>query len=123
MLGPDAGGRGAAAGLALATPGAAAVAPGVEYGAYLGGLRRRIQESLQYPLAARRRGLGGTVVLEILIGADGAIGAVSLVGSSSHRVLDEAALEAVRGVGPAPFPPDLAARPLRVRLPVVFELR
>ncbi|MBI1964556.1 MAG: energy transducer TonB [Candidatus Rokubacteria bacterium] len=50
-------------------------------------------------------------------------GAVSLVGSSSHRVLDEAALEAVRGVGPAPFPPDLAARPLRVRLPVVFELR
>ncbi|OGK93418.1 MAG: hypothetical protein A2W08_10875 [Candidatus Rokubacteria bacterium RBG_16_73_20] len=60
--------------------------------------------------------------LEILIRADGEIGGVALAGSSSHRLLDDAALEAVRGLGPVPFPAGVAPRPLRVRLPVVFEL-
>jgi len=86
-------------------------------------VRRLIQESLQYPLAARRRGLKGTVHLEILIKPDGAISAVSVIGSSSHQMLDEAALEAVRNLGPQPFPAGLMPRPLRVRLPVVFDLQ
>lgn len=97
--------------------------PGSEYGGYLAHVRRRIQESLQYPLAARRRGLKGTVHLEILIKPNGAISAVSVTSSSSHRLLDEAALEAVRGLAPQPFPPGLMPRPLRVRLPVVFDLQ
>ena len=97
--------------------------PGSEYGGYLAHVRRRIQESLQYPLAARRRGLKGTVHLEILIKPNGAISAVSVTSSSSHRLLDEAALEAVRGLAPQPFPSGLMPRPLRVRLPVVFDLQ
>jgi len=97
--------------------------PGSEYGGYLAHVRRRIQESLQYPLAARRRGLKGTVHLEILIKPNGAISAVSVTSSSSHRLLDEAALEAVRGLAPEPFPSGLMPRPLRVRLPVVFDLQ
>jgi len=94
-----------------------------DHGAYLDRVRRRIQEALHYPLAARRRGLSGTVLVEILIGADGAIGGAELARSSSHRILDDAALDAVRAVGPVPFPTGAAPRPLRVRLPVVFELR
>ncbi|MGH7263200.1 MAG: TonB family protein, partial [Candidatus Rokuibacteriota bacterium] len=43
--------------------------------------------------------------------------------SSSHEVLDEAALETVRRLAPDPFPPGLPPRPLRIRLPIVFELR
>ena len=97
--------------------------PGSEYGGYLAHVRRRIQESLQYPLAARRRGLKGTVHLEILIKPNGAISAVSVTSSSSHRLLDEAALEAVRSLAPQPFPAGLMPRPLRVRLPVVFDLQ
>jgi len=106
--------------LAAALP--APASPATEYGGYLAEVRRRIQEALRYPLAARRRGLAGTVQLEILIRADGEIGGVALAGSSSHRLLDDAALEAVRGLGPVPFPAGVAPRPLRVRLPVVFEL-
>jgi len=63
-----------------------------------------------------------TVYLEIFIKSDGAISAVSIAGSSSHPLLDEAALEAVRSLAPA-FPKGLAPRPLRVRLPVVFDLQ
>ena len=130
MAGPGGAGRGAARGApggtgrdALAAAAPASAAPAAEYGAYLAEVRRRIQEALRYPLAARRRGLAGTVQLEILIRPDGAIDGVNLAAPSAHRVLDEAALEAVRGLAPVPFPAGVAPRPLRVRLPVVFELR
>ena len=121
MSGESSGGTGAR--VALAPTGPPGGEPGSEYGAYLAHVRRRIQESLQYPLAARRRGLRGTVHLEILIKPDGGISAVSVTSSSSHQVLDEAALEAVRGLAPQPFPSGLMPRLLRVRLPVVFDLQ
>jgi outer membrane biosynthesis protein TonB len=38
-------------------------------------------------------------------------------------VLREAAMRAVRDATPFPLPPGLTARPLTIRLPVVFELR
>jgi TonB family protein len=60
------------------------------------------------------------VQLDVDVQPTGAITHVALAVSSSHRVLDEAALEAARGVDRVPFPPNLRPRPLRVRLPVVF---
>jgi protein TonB len=118
-----AGPGGAGGGTALASGGQAGGAPGAEYGSYLAGLRRRILDALRYPPPARSRGLTGTVYLEIFIKSDGAIGDVSVTGSSSHPLLDEAALEAVRSLEPQPFPRGLKPRPLRVRLPVVFDLQ
>ena len=96
--------------------------PGAEYGAYLGELRQRIQQSLRYPLAARRRGLSGTVHVEIVIRPDGVIGGVAVADSSSHAILDDAAVDTIRRLAPAPFPSDVQPRTLRVRLPVVFAL-
>jgi periplasmic protein TonB len=104
-------------------PGGTGGEPGSEYGGYLAGVRRRIQESIQYPTSARRRGIKGTVNLEILIRADGAISSVSVAGSSTHSELDEAAVEAVRSLSPQPFPAGLKPRPLRVKLPIVFDLQ
>ena len=125
-LGARSGGVGSAPdvsrGFALAAPGAGPGGPGAEYGPYLGRLRQRIQGSLTYPLAARRRGLAGTVSLEITIRPDGTFSVVSIAGSSSHAVLDDAALETVKSLAPEPFPSDVAPRILRVRLPVVFAL-
>jgi TonB family protein len=99
------------------------VAPGAEYEAYLRGFRRRIHELLIYPATARRRGVAGTVLLELIVKPTGEIENVSLVQSSSHPELDGAALDAVRAVRPRPFPPDLPRRALRVHLPIAFELR
>lgn len=96
---------------------------GGEYAGYLALLRRRIAEALVFPTLARRRGLSGTAQVELEIQPSGAISHVTLIASSSHHVLDEAALDAVYGVGRVPFPPGVPPRHLRVQLPVVFDLR
>src|SRR5438128_794740 len=117
------GARGGAGGdgtLALAVPGDGGA--GV-YGPYVAALRRGLQEALEYPAAARRRGLSGTVHLEIALEPTGRVSEVMLLRSSSHGVLDDAAVNAARGLRRVPFPPDVRPRALRVRLPVVFELR
>src|SRR5439155_792852 len=77
------------------------------YGPYLAALRRRLQEAFEYPAAARRRGLSGTVHLEIALEATGRVSEVMLVRSSSHALLDDAALDAARGLRRVPFPPEV----------------
>jgi protein TonB len=63
------------------------------------------------------------VHIEITIEATGALSEVKVVESSSHPLLDEAAVQSVRNLSPIPFPPHLVPRALRARLPVVFDLR
>ena len=110
--------------LALATPGpGGSGAPPPEYGPYLRHFRQRVQESLIYPLAARRQGLGGTVELHVWLEATGRVRDVQVARSSSHGVLDAAAVETIRRLGPMPFPDSLPRRPLLIRLPLVYELR
>ena len=117
-------GGGPGSSLALVTPGAggSGAAP-PEYGAYLRQFRQRVQESLVYPLAARRQGLGGTVELHVWLEATGRVRDVQVARSSSHGILDAAAVEAIRRLGPVPFPESLPRRPLLVRIPLVYELR
>jgi periplasmic protein TonB len=115
--------QGGGAGTSLATAGEGRDAIPAEYGPYLQGFRRRVQESLEYPLSARRRGLSGTVELEVLLESSGRVSAVRLISSSNHAVLDDAALRAVQGLAAEPFPAPLPRRPLRIRLPLTFELR
>ena len=108
--------------LTVATPGAGSgVGPG--YGPYLTSLRQRIQESLRYPASARRRGISGTVNVEILINPNGTVSDVTLLDSSTHEVLDTAALDTIRSLPRMPLPSDVPARPLRIRIPVVFQMR
>ena len=96
--------------------------PTAEYYPYVQRLRSQIQETIKYPSAARRRGLAGTVRVEIVLRPSGEIETVAVVGSSTHSVLDNAALDAIRALRPLPFPPDLPRR-LRVELPIVFDFR
>lgn len=51
----------------------------------------------EYPAVARHRQLEGRVVLRIKVLADGQVGQASVHVSSGHDILDEAALEYVRG--------------------------
>jgi protein TonB len=109
--------------LALAVPGGTSGDDRAAYSGYLAHLRRRIQEALRYPAAARRRGLAGTVTVELTILPNGAIGPVAVIQPSAHAVLDEAAVATVRSLRAHPFPTELPARTLTVRLPVVFALQ
>jgi protein TonB len=108
--------------LALAIPGDGSGIGG-EYQGYARLLGRRVQEALVYPPAALRRRLTGSVDLRVTVDATGAITDVALATSSTHRMLDEAAVHAAREVGRVPFPPDLAPRPLRIPVPVRFDVR
>jgi len=49
-----------------------------------------------YPLAARRRGDQGTVLLRVLVTSDGLAASVTLEKTSGHSSLDDAALTAVK---------------------------
>jgi protein TonB len=94
-----------------------------EYGPYLERYRRRVQDALFYPLSARRQGLSGTVEIEVLLEPSGRVSAAKVLSSSSHAVLDAAAIDAVKRLDAEPFPASLPRRPLRIRLPLAFELR
>ena len=118
MLAPSAG-----AGVTAAGPGVGDGGVPAGFGPYLAALRLRIQESLNYPLAARRRGLGGIVQLEVELLPSGKVASVIVRSSSSHAVLDQAALDTVSQLPPAPFPPGVPPRPLKVRVQIVFELK
>jgi len=109
--------------LALAGPGAGRSEVPAEFGPYLASFRRRIQELVVYPLSARRRGLAGKVEVEVVLEPTGRVRDAAVVASSSHSMLDDAALDAVRSLPPVPLPENLPRRPLRVRLPIVFDLR
>lgn len=53
-------------------------------------------QSPAYPLAARRMGLQGRVVLQVEVLADGRCGGIAIQTSSGYAMLDNAALEAVK---------------------------
>lgn len=76
-----------------------------------------------YPRLARRRGEEGRVLIRVAIRADGRVERVSIARSSDHKLLDRAALDAVRQWR---FRPALrAGRAVTATLtvPVVFRLR
>jgi len=108
------------AALALGT-GGGAVPP--EYGPYLQRFRRHVQESLVYPLAARRQSLRGTVELDVALDPSGRVRDVRVARSSGTGILDDATVDILRRLDPLPLPESLPRRPLLIRLPLVFDLR
>nr|WP_230976875.1 energy transducer TonB [Pseudothauera rhizosphaerae] len=63
--------------------------------------------TLNYPDAARGK-LYGSLMLTVIIRADGSVDAVDIVRSSGHKILDDAAQRIIRLAAPfAPFPPDI----------------
>lgn len=58
-------------------------------------LAHLIGDTLVYPLEAIQRGLEGVVILEVTIDQAGAVASAYVVDTSGHRILDDAALDAV----------------------------
>jgi protein TonB len=75
-----------------------------------------------YPAAAREQRLEGTVLLEVLVRADGRVGEARVKQSSGAPVLDEAALEAVRRWTFVPAQRGPVAVDSWVEVPVRFSL-
>jgi protein TonB len=75
------------------------------------------------PPMSRRYGEQGTVVLRVLVKADGNAGAVDLRTSSGFPMLDEAARDAVQGWRFIPATRDGKPVPEWYLVPVTFTLR
>jgi protein TonB len=76
---------------------------------YLEDWRLKIERigTLNYPEAARGR-LYGSLLLSVVIRADGSLEKVEVQRSSGQRILDEAAVRIVEMSAPfAPFPPEI----------------
>lgn len=78
-----------------------------EDAAYLESWTRKVEGigNLNYPDAARRKGLSGSLVMEVTERADGSVVSVKIIDSSGHRELDDAAIRIVHLASPfAPVP-------------------
>jgi protein TonB len=75
-----------------------------------------------YPSLARRRGYEGTVLLEVLVTEEGRVGELSVARSSGYKMLDRAALRAVRDWRFEPGTRGGRPMAMAVRIPVRFRL-
>lgn len=58
---------------------------------------------LNYPDAARRQRLSGSLIVDVSLNSDGTVRNITIVRPSGHKILDDAAIRIVRLA--APFPP------------------
>jgi protein TonB len=76
-----------------------------------------------YPLKARRLGYEGIVMLKVLIDDNGRVDDLRVLKSSGHRVLDRAALSAVKKWLFEPGTEDGVKKKMWVKIPVRFDLK
>lgn len=91
---------------------------GDEIAVYLSRIHRMLSRHQRYPVTARRRGIEGSVLLELRIGADGRIERAAVRGGAP-RLLAKSALDAVDRAGRLPAPPGGA---LAIEVPLRFQL-
>lgn len=83
----------------------------------------RIKQFEDYPPVAKRRHWEGTTVVQLRLGADGKVTDISIVETSGHEILDEAAVNMIRKASPLPAPPEgLRGREQTVLVPIKFRL-
>ncbi|HKK13959.1 MAG TPA: TonB family protein [Gammaproteobacteria bacterium] len=81
-----------------------------KYAAYMSAWVHKVERvgNLNYPEAARRKGLSGRLLLDVALNSDGSIRNITIRRSSGHKLLDDAAKRIVRLAGPfAPFPASI----------------
>jgi periplasmic protein TonB len=76
-----------------------------------------------YPRMARERGWQGVTTIGVRVGTDGGVEKLWVASSSGYRLLDQAALAAVRHWRFQPAKIGERAVPGEVRVPIIFELR
>lgn len=82
-----------------------------------------INRHRHYPDVARRAGIEGNVTLEVQIDEDGRILEVSVHDSSGHKILDRAAVDALRSIEELPSPPKaLAEKSQTFHIPIRYKL-
>ncbi|MCG8426522.1 MAG: TonB family protein [Chromatiales bacterium] len=77
---------------------------------YLDAWRRKVEKvgNLNYPDEAKRRKLYGNLVMSVAVRPDGSVQKITILKSSGHKLLDDAAIRIVKLAAPfAPFPSEI----------------
>jgi len=86
-------------------------------------VRLRIEQKKRYPEPAKERNQEGRTTVRFVITKEGRPQGVRIHRSSNNRLLDQAALQAIRDAGPFPVPPRRHFQDeVPVELTIVFEL-
>lgn len=75
-----------------------------------------------YPLIARRKGYEGTVMLNVYVLENGSVGEIGMDKSSTHKILDEAAIKAVNKWSFIPGKKNGTVSAGWVKIPIKFQL-
>jgi protein TonB len=81
-----------------------------KYAAYMEAWRAKVERigNLNYPDAARRQGLSGSLILDVALNKDGSINDIIVRKSSGHKMLDDASIRIVNLAAPfAQFPENI----------------
>lgn len=90
---------------------------------FTSGVWGRIAKVQYYPTRARKRGWEGKPVVEFLLARNGNLISSSIALASPYRILDEAALDAIKSAVPYPkIPEALKLDSIRFKLPISFIL-
>lgn len=87
-------------------------------GPYGRGLHDKIQSNVEIPPAVSQLQLDGTVVIAFVVSPSGAVSGVHVVRSSGNRLIDAAAVTAVKGTRYPPFGPDMPTHALPFTVPI-----
>jgi protein TonB len=81
-----------------------------KYASYMVAWQAKVERvgNINYPEEARRRGLSGDLVLDVVLTANGSLDEVKLIRSSGHKLLDDAAMRIVALAAPfSAFPENI----------------
>lgn len=89
---------------------------------YMEMIRLRIERFKNYPHLAKAKHMEGMATLRFTITREGKLKGLELVKSTRYKILDRAALGAVRGAAPFPPPASISRGDLTLEIAIVFEL-
>jgi TonB family protein len=90
---------------------------------FTSGVWGRIAKVRYYPNRARKHGWEGKPVIEFILARNGDLLSSSITLASPHRILDDAALDAIKSAVPYPkIPEALKLDSIRFKLPISFIL-
>ncbi len=93
-------------------------------GLFAGKVRQQIADAKYYPRIARRRGMEGQPVVTFTLNKAGGVMRADLAQTSGHKLLDQAALDAVHQAAPYPeIPAELKTDTYQFKLPISFILK
>jgi periplasmic protein TonB len=94
------------------------------WGLYTNSIQLKIAQAKTYPPLARERKQQGKAFLSFKLDKDGKILELSVENSSGHKILDQAAIKAIKEAAPFPtIPASLNKKYASLKIPISFILR